>query len=201
MKIYKDLVQGTPEWFAVRKGKMTASNAQAIANQGKGLDTYAHKVMAEYFSSAEQAGYLNDDMIRGTELEAQARSMYELETGNTVEQIGFCEYTEYSGSSPDGFVGLDGGLEIKCPNDVNHLRMILYGEAEIDTGYIWQVQMNMLCAHRSWWDLVFYNPNFEKSLIMHRITADQVQMEKLTSGLAMGEGKIKAILNQLTQIA
>lgn len=79
--------QGTPEWFAIRKNKMTASNAQAIGNNGKGLETYITELMAESYSNAEKEQFTSKDTERGNELEPLARDMYELMTGTTVEQV------------------------------------------------------------------------------------------------------------------
>ena len=83
--------QGSDQWHEVRKGKMTASHAQEIGNSGKGLDTYITKLMARVFSSGEQEHFTNAHIERGIELEAQARDIYELQTGNIVEEVGFIE--------------------------------------------------------------------------------------------------------------
>ena len=194
MIIHKDIVQGSDEWLAIRKGKMTASHAQEIASAGKGLDTYIIKLMAEYFSSGEYSGFRNSHMERGTELEPVARSMYELETGQVVEEVGFIEYNEYAGCSPDGLVGEDGGIEVKCHDDVSHFKIILNGEKELDTKYIWQIQMNLFVTNRKWIDYVAYNPNFEQSLLIFRIYPDPEAFKKLEEGIAAGERKIKQFL-------
>lgn len=197
MKIY-NIEQGTSEWLELRKGKMTASHAQAIGNNGKGLDTYILDMMAESFSSGEYENYTNQHIDRGNELEEQARIIYELQTEQTVEQIGFVEYNEYSGCSPDGLIGKNGLIEIKCLSDKKHFRLILNGVKEIDSSYIWQMQMQMLVTGRKWVDFVAYNPNFEKSLVIHRIEADLEIHEKLKKGIDAGIEKIKQIKNQLT---
>lgn len=197
MQIHKEIVQGTPEWLEIRKGRMTASSAQAIAANGKGLDAYILDMMAESYSSGQFQNYTNPHMERGNELEDQARSMYELETGHKVEQVGFVEYNEYVGASPDGLINDDGLLEIKCCADKKHFRLMLRGEKEIDSSYIWQVQMQMLVTGRQWCDLTFYNPNFQKSLLIFRIIPDPEKHKKLLEGFATGEGKIKAIQSQL----
>ena len=199
MKIYNEIVQGTPEWFEVRKGKMTASNAQAIGNNGKGLDTYIISLMAESFSSGEKPFFSNGDTERGIELEQFARDMYELENDCTIEQVGFIEHSEFAGCSPDGLVGDEGGIEIKSVNDVNHFSLILNGEKDIESKYLWQIQMNLLITGRKWWDYISYNPNFEKSLLVFRIYPDTAKQEKLLSGLAKGEDKIKEIKKIITK--
>jgi len=195
--IIHEMEQGTPEWFAIRKGKMTASRAQAIGNGSKGLDTYIIDMMADNYSSGEYEGYTNAHVERGNELEELARQAYSLETGNAVKQVGFVEYNEFAGCSPDGLIGEDGGIEIKCQADKKHFRLILNGEKEIDSSYLWQIQMSLLVTGRKWWEFIAYNPNFEKSLLVFRILPDEAMHAKLTEGLRIGEGKIKAIQNQL----
>ena len=85
MKIIKDIEQGSQDWFDIRKGKMTASHAQAIGNQGKGLETYIYELMAEYFSSGEKEQFSNEHTERGNELETLARQIYELEKEVSVK--------------------------------------------------------------------------------------------------------------------
>lgn len=136
-------------------------------------------------------------MERWVELEEFARSMYELETGNTVEEVGFIEYNEYVGCSPDGLVWEDGMIEIKCVKDINHFKMILNGESEIESKYIWQMQMQLLISERKWADYVSYNPNYKKSLIIFRIYPDEKKFEALKEGFVYGEKKIKEIKSLL----
>jgi hypothetical protein len=187
--------QGSDEWFDVRKLKLTASHATAIGNAGKGLETYITEMMAYHYSSSEREYYSGKDTDRGNELEPIARAIYELKTGYQVEQVGFIELNEFVGCSPDGLIGEDGGLEIKSPNDVNYYKIIRDGEKEIDSGYIWQVQMNLLITCRKWWDLAFYNPNFEETLKIIRLFPDKEKQDKLKVGLEKGIKLIKSQLN------
>lgn len=189
--------QGTTEWFNARKGVMTASHSQAIGNCGKGLETYILELMAEYYSSGEKEQFSNKHTDRGNELEPLARSMYELETGNEVIQVGFCKLNEFVGASPDGLVGEDGLIEIKCVDDVAYFKHLLNGESEIDTKYIWQGQMQLKVTDRKWNDLVFYNPNFEKSMCIYRLYPDAEKFAALEKGFEIGEQKIKEIKAKL----
>jgi len=190
MKIHT-MEQGTDEWFEVRKGKMTASHAQAIGSCGKGLETYCWQVVAESFSSGEKEYYTNKDMERGNELEAQAISMYELEKGVTTKAIGFVELNENVGASPDRTVEEEGLAEVKCPNDINFFKALI--EKKIESKYEWQMQMQMLVTGRKWCDFVAYNPNFENSLFIMRVYLDPVKQEKLKEGISLGTEKIKAL--------
>lgn len=191
--------QGTPEWFEVRKGKLTASKATAIGNAGKGLDTYVHEMMAEFYSSGEKKQFGSLDTERGNELEPTARGIYELENGVEVQEIGFMQLNEYVGASPDGLVGEDGGIEIKCPDDKNYFYYLLNGADEIDSSYIWQCQMNLLISGRKWWDLIIYNPNFKKSMLVFRILPDSEKFEALERGFAKGIEMISSIKNKINE--
>ena len=194
--------QGTPEWFAVRKNKMTASNAQEIGNAGAGLETCILGIMVELFSSAtKKEHYTNNHIDRGKELEEHARALYELEHGVTVEQVGFIEYDEYSGCSPDGLVGEDELIEIKCHEDMKHLKLLLNGEKEINTSYIWQMQMQMLVTNRKKCTYIAYNPNFQRSMVCFTVLRDEEKIEKLREGLRKGTELIVSITERMKKLS
>lgn len=188
--------QRSEEWRKIRAGRMTASNAATIATNGKGLESYAYEILAEKYSNNSEESFTSFDMKRGIELEEQARMTYELEH-EEVQQVGFVELDEFTGCSPDGLVGEDGGIEIKCPNDVNFFRLMVNGESEIDKKYLWQVQMSLLITGRKWWDLVFYNINFEKSLLVFRIYPETIAQSKLESGILVMKELMRKIEAQL----
>ena len=190
-----NMEQRSDEWFAIKKGKASASRAQAIGNGGKGLENYVIEIMAEYYSIAERENYINEHMQRGIELEPIAKQIYELEHDCEVREIGFAEYNEYIGCSPDGLVGKDGMIEIKCPCDRIYLGILI--NEKIDSGYVWQCQMNMLILKRKWCDLIFYNPNFKKSMYIKRLKADKKTHEKLLKGFEKVEEEIKKIKNKI----
>lgn len=197
--IIHEVVQGSPEWFEARKGKMTASEATAIGNCGKGLETYIRSLMAEYFSSVEKEHFTSRDTERGNELEPIARSVYEFENSVEVQKIGFVEYSEYVGCSPDGLVDEDGGVEIKCINDPKYFDHLLDGSKRIDSGYEWQCQMNLLITGRKWWDLIYYNPNYQFSTCVYRIFPDPEKFAALEKGFALGEELIKSIKEKINK--
>jgi YqaJ-like viral recombinase domain len=189
--------QGTAEWLLDREGKMTASEATAIGNNGKGLETYIKEIVRKQLSSNKETGFETKDTKRGNELEPVARGIYELERGVEVTKVGFIEYDEYTGCSPDGLVQEEGGLEIKSPDDKNYFEYLLHKEDAVDSGYIWQVQMNLLVTGRKWWDLMIYNPNFTQSYFIFRIFPDQEKIEKLKVGLEKGKQLIIELKNKL----
>jgi len=192
MKIV-EVKQKSDEWFELRKKRMTASHAQQIGSNGKGLVTYIREIMCEYFSNHEKELYTNKAMEWGNEQEPIARTVYEFETDSIVKEIGFIIYDDYIGCSPDGFVGKDGLLEIKCPTDKVFFSLLL--DEKIDSKYMWQMQMQMLISGRKWCDYFAYNPNFKQSFFLKRVFPDKKKFEKLLEGLGTG----KKLINEINQ--
>ena len=197
MKIH-NFEQRTDEWYAIRKGKMTASNAETIIANGKGLETYIYNLMAEYYSSAEKENYINADMQRGIDLEPEARLEFEFYTGLDVQEVGFIEHNEFIGVSPDGLIGDDGLIEIKCPNDSIYFKLLL--NDNIKPEYIAQMQMQMYVTDRQYCYFVSYNPNFEKSLYIKKINRDEEMIDKLKKGLERGTQLIKEIKKNFRKV-
>ena len=197
MKIY-NFEQRTEDWYNIRKGKMTASNAETIIANGKGLETYIYNLMAEYYSSAEKENYVNADMQRGIDLEPEARLEFEFYTDLDVQEVGFIEYNDFIGVSPDGLIGDDGLIEIKCPNDSIYFKLLLSNN--IKPEYIAQMQMQMYVTDRQYCYFVSYNPNFEKSLYIKKINRDEEMIEKLKKGLERGTQLIKEIKENFRKV-
>ena len=197
MKIH-NFEQRTEDWYNIRKGKMTASNAETIIANGKGLETYIYNLMAEYYSSAEKENYINADMQRGIDLEPEARLEFEFYTDLDVQEVGFIEYNEFIGVSPDGLVGDDGLIEIKCPNDSIYFKLLLSNN--IKPEYIAQMQMQMYVTDRQYCYFVSYNPNFEKSLYIKKINRDEEMIDKLKKGLERGTELIKEIKKNFRKV-
>lgn len=190
MQVY-NFPQYSPEWWEIRAKKMTASHAQAIGTNGKGLITYISQIMADYYNSEDQEPYSNKNMERGLELEAKAAQAYAWENLADVKEVGFVVYNEYVGCSPDRLVGDDGLLEIKCPIDKTYFELLL--TEKIDTKYEWQMQMQMLTTGRKWCDYVVFNPNFERDLFVKRVLPDIEKFKKLEAGFNSGIAMIQKL--------
>lgn len=191
MIIYSEMIQQTPEWFAVKKGKMSASHATAIGNCGKGLETYCRQIVRDMIVETES--YSNKDMERGNELEPIARITYELENNCIVKQVGFIEHSKFVGYSPDGLVNEDGLIELKARNNDIHFGLLLGDPISSDT--IWQMNMGMLVSGRKWCDFGSYNPNFKQSLFVKRFYPDQSKIDSLLEGFKKGEQMITQLLS------
>lgn len=166
--------QGSPEWLEYRNGRVTASRLNDVMAKGKGgapsttRRNYLTELVLERLTgrSAER-NFKSAAMEQGNEREDQARGLYTMTTGRTVEVCGIFDHPriEMAAASPDGLIGTDGGLEIKCPLPATHLEN-LQG-ASIDTGYMRQMQFGMACTGRLWWDFVSFNPDFPDEMQIH----------------------------------
>lgn len=186
--------QRTAEWYALRRGCLTASDAATISANGIGLETLCLRKALELCTGIESDSYTNEDIERGIEQENEARALYSIQTGNTVTQVGFIMMNHLIGCSPDGLVGEDGLTEFKCLNNLNHFRRVL--GYKISREHYSQCQMQLLITKRKWNDYVCYNRNFplEKRLVIERVYPDQKEIDKIKAGLERGH---KLICNYL----
>lgn len=173
--IIRDIEQGSDEWFALRAGIPTASEfAKIYTATGKAstsADTYMYNLLAEWLIGPQGETYTNEHMERGKELEDEARDNYVFLSDNDVEQITFAYKDERRlvGCSPDGLIGNDGLLEIKCPAPHTHVKYLL-GE-KLPTNYVSQVQGQLWVTGRKWCDFLSYHPNAEPLLV--RVLPDE----------------------------
>lgn len=185
MQIY-NLPQRSDEWYAIRRGVLTASDAATIAANGTGLETLCLRKALELCTNIVLDSYTNEDIERGVEQEQEARALYSIQTGNTIQQVGFIKADDYVGCSPDGLIEKDGLVEFKCRNELNHFKRLL--GYTIDREHYAQCQMQLLITGRKWNDYVCYNRNFplDKQLVIERIYPDKKEMDKIQKGLERG---------------
>lgn len=163
--------QQTEEWFSQRLGKVTASRvADIIAKTKSGYSTsranYMAELICERLTGSRGDSYMNAAMAWGTATEPQARSAYEAAAGQLVETVGFVPHPTIleAGASPDGLVGDDGLVEIKCPNTSTHIDTLL-GKS-VPSKYITQIQWQLACTGRKWCDFVSYDPRMPENMQM-----------------------------------
>lgn len=161
MKIL-ELEQRSPEWYQARKGMPTASSFdRIITSEGKPSkqrQKYLYELAGERLGGIVDESYQSFAMLQGIEKEAEARALYEL-LNDPVQQAGFCTSDCGSyGCSPDGLIGEDGGLEIKCPLIYTHVEYLLKCKDEMPIDYFQQVQGSLFVTGRKWWDFVSYFP-------------------------------------------
>lgn len=165
------VIQGSPEWFAQRLGKVTASRladvmAKVKSGEAASRATYRAELVAERLTGKAAEGVTNAAMKWGTECEPLARAAYEAEYGLLVAETGMVTHPHIpmSGASPDGLVSIDGLIEIKCPETKSHIDTILSGEAPAK--YIPQMQWQMACTGRAWCDFVSFDPRMPADMQM-----------------------------------
>jgi putative phage-type endonuclease len=164
-----EIIQGTPEWHQLRLGRVTASRvADVIAKTKTGYAAtranYAAQLITERLTGMPTKGFTNDAMQWGTETEPQARSAYEFNRAETVVEVAFVPHPTIgdSGASPDGLVGDDGLVEIKCPNTATHIETLV--GATVPGKYVTQMQWQLACTGRQWVDFVSYDPRMPESM-------------------------------------
>lgn len=158
-----DCIQGSPEWHSARAGRVTASRiadltATTKAGWGASRTNYKAELVAERLTGTVAESFSNAAMKWGTDMEPEARSAYSLVRDQDVKPVGFVIHPtiEMAGASPDGLVGPDGLVEIKCPNTATHIETLL--SDTVPDKYLKQMQWQMLCTGRAWCDFVSYDP-------------------------------------------
>lgn len=194
MKVYDKLEQGTDEWRKVRSGKITSSDFHTLLGKGETKDKILYKKAYERVTGCVIVNnYTNHNLERGRELESTARDLYELETGNDVKEVGFVKLDDFNGSSPDGLVGKDGLVEIKCPTVENWIK----GKVKdwIAPQYKTQMQHQMYITGRKWCDFVIFCE--ELGLYIRRIERDEEYIKKIISTSEKVNSDISNIIQKL----
>ena len=186
-----EIIQGSPEWKALRCGKVTASRvADVVAKTKTGYSAsranYLAQLIAERLTGTPAESYTNAAMQHGVDTEPEARAAYEFYQGVTVDQVAFVPHPkiDQAGASPDGLVNDDGLVEIKCPNTATHLETLL-GQA-VPAKYADQMQFQMACTGRKWCDFVSYDPRMPEHmrLFIRRVARDDKRINELETEIA-----------------
>lgn len=187
--------QRSVEWFEARKGVPTASQFDKIVTikgeQSKQRTKYLHGLAGELLGGIVEEGYQSAAMMRGNELEAEARAFYEL-INEPVHTVGFC-LSDGIGCSPDGLVGDSGLLEIKCPLISTHVEYLLKNELPSD--YFQQTQGQLLVTGREWVDFISYYPGLKPLVI--RVTRNEEFLGKLKAELKLFCAELEETVRKL----
>jgi putative phage-type endonuclease len=184
--------QRTPEWYAERLGKATASRmadvlARTKSGRGASRADYAAQIIAERLTGKVVDRFVNADMSWGTDQEPFARDAYAFTADVDVEQVGFIDHPTIamSGASPDGLVGADGLIEIKCPKTANHIDTLL--DEPIANRYVLQMQWQLACTGRKWCDFVSFDPRLPEHmrLFVKRFKRDEKVIAELEREVAL----------------
>jgi len=199
--------QGTPEWHAQRLGKLTASRIADIMARTKtgwsaSRSNYAAQLVAERLTGTAQDSFTTAAMAWGIETEPHAKAAYEFKFDVDIAPAGFVDHPsiEMSGASPDGYIGDDGLIEIKCPNIATHIDTLL--GAAIDGRYEKQMQWQMACTGRQWCDFASFDPRLPPEMQLHvrRVNRDPVLIAEMERHAAVFLDDVSARVQELQTI-
>jgi putative phage-type endonuclease len=200
--------QGTPEWRQERCGCATASKFDTVMAKIKTGEAatrikYRIQLVTERLTGNPVDGYQNAAMQWGIATEPEARMAYEARSGVVVEEVGFVPHPsiERCGASPDGYVGHDGAVEIKCPESTTHLAYLEAGVFPSD--YMAQVQGQMAVTGRRWVDFVSYDPRFPPNLQLFivRVARDDAYIAELEKEVRVFLAGVDAMVERLLKRA
>ena len=183
-----DVFQGEDEWFQLRVGRVTASDFDRLVTtdfkvrDGATPYTYLCEKIAEAYKGKPMAGITSWATEQGQILEDEARGWYAMEYDDMkIRNVGFVEHDNgRCGCSPDALLGMDGGLEIKCPQPTNHVRYLLDGILPKD--YAPQVHFSIYVTGAKWWRFVSYHRGYPALVL--RVERDETIMAKIDAALA-----------------
>ena len=199
--------QGSEEWFTIRIGKVTASRvADVIAKTKTGYsasrDNYMAQLVCERLTGQKGESFTNAAMQHGTDTEPLARAAYEALKDVLVDEVGFVPHPtiEMAGASPDGLVGDDGLLEIKCPNTATHIDTLL--SQTVPGKYNTQMQFQMACTGRKWCDFVSFDNRLpeELQLFVTRVPRDEVFIRLIESEIVQFIAELDDKINKLMKV-
>lgn len=205
MMIFNDIEQGTEAWHELRLGCLTASRFKDVMAKGRGnspsktREAYMMQLIAEKLTSEPQDTFTNSAMEWGNECEPRARAKYEIMNGVEVEQVGFIkpDFSDEIGVSPDGLVGENGLLEIKCPKTTTQIQRFLSGE--FPSEYKAQVQGQLWISERDWCDFVSFDPRIdtEADYFCIRVERDEEYIKNLSAQCFDFIEEMRGILEKL----
>lgn len=198
--------QRSTEWFAARLGKVTASRvADVIAKTKTGYSTsrenYMAQLVCERMTNTQGESYSNAAMQWGTDQEPLARAAYEAAKDVLVDEVGFIVHPTIiaAGASPDGLVGDEGLIEIKCPNTATHIDTLLTDK--VPSKYNTQMQWQMACTGRKWCDFVSFDPRMPEGLqlFIQRVDFDAEYVKMLEAEITGFLGELETKIERLNE--
>lgn len=202
-----EIVQRSDDWFAARLGKVTASRigdvmAKTKTGYSASRANYMAQLVVERLTNRKEESYTNAAMQWGTETEPLARSAYEVAKDVLVKEAGFIDHPtiSMSGASPDGLVGEDGLIEIKCPNTATHIETLL--NDTIDGKYRLQMMWQMRCTNRKWCDFVSFDPRMPEELQLKiiRVDYDQAEIDQIEAEVIKFLSEVDEKVGKLNEV-
>mgnify|MGYP003648924190 FL=1 len=205
MRIIHDCLQGSQEWLNMRLGKITASRFKDVMTNGRGsapsktAESYMIELAIEAVTGKSLPFFENDAMRHGTETEPQARAMYEFISGNDVTEVAFIEHNEFVGVSPDGIIGNDGLIEIKCPTTKTQVERYL-NSVGLPDDYKWQVHGQIWVAEREWCDFLSFDDRIDSAAqyLCTRVYRDEKMIKELSDKVDIFTTNLQEMIAKLS---
>jgi putative phage-type endonuclease len=199
------LEQGTHEWKLARLGHVSGSSVADVMAKGKSGEAitrkkYKTRLVAERLTNEVSESYTNASMEWGVATEPMARQAYEVSHETFVDKTGFWKHPtiKWLGCSPDGLVGDDGLVEIKCPNTTTHIDYLWADE--VPSEYYKQIQCQLWVTGRQWCDFVSYDPRLPKKnqLFVKRCNRDETLIATMEVEVLAFLGEVEVMINILS---
>lgn len=199
------ILQRNENWHADRCGKVTASRIKDIAAKplkGRVHNALTLTILAERLTGVQEESKINSLMQWGIDQEPYAIAAYENKTGNFVCETGFIDHPDISnsGASPDGLVGSDGQIEVKCPATTTHINTLL--SREVPDEYIPQITWQLACTRRAWCDFISYDPRLPKHLqiVIIRVFAKDLGIAGIESSVIQFNKTVDEVLKEMNPV-
>lgn len=200
--------QRTDEWLAERAGNFTASRMGDLMARTKTGPSASRKNMITTLAIERLTGkcvdsFVNGAMQRGVELEQEALDAYSFELGVAVESVAYIKHPAIAraGCSPDGLIGEDGMVEVKCPAAMGkHLDALQKGQHAKE--YRWQLQHQLFVSGREWVDATSYDPRFPQGLqlAIKRVFKDAEDHAAIEEEIGKADAEIERIVADLRSL-
>lgn len=201
------LVQGSPEWIQSRIGSVGASRVQEViartkTGYGASRANYMAELICERLTGEAAERFMSAPMQWGIDHEPDARAAYEFFRDASVTVVGKISHPTilHSHASPDGLVGDDGLVEIKCPSSATHLDTLL--SQTVPAKYVTQMLWQMACTERQWCDFVSYDPRLPESmsLFVKRVERDETAIAGLEKDVSAFLAELADKLSKLNSL-
>lgn len=199
--------QGSAGWLRARCGCLTASRmADAVDMLKSGKDGAKRQglkieLLTERLTDMAVERYVNDAMRWGIEKESEAKAKYEEITGAFIQECGFALHGEvdYFGASPDGLLGSDGLIEVKCPTSTTHLTWLLAGV--VPEQHKPQMMAQLAVTRRKWCDFMSFDPRFygEQQFFIRRFEPTAEEIESTRNAAIVFLNEVEEMFDTITR--
>ncbi len=197
--IEKSFKQRSEQWYQARLGNPGASEfSNIITSEGipsKSRIDYMYRLAAEKIRGKSDETFQSEAMVNGELKEEEAKKYFELLHNVKIKDVGMVYKNEEKlfHASPDGLIGKNQGIEIKCPTAKVHAQYLY--EGKLPTKFIPQIQGSLYVCERKYWWFMSYCDSMKPLLI--RVKRDEIFIKKVAVELKVFCSELKAIVKKI----